>query len=601
MLQRARLLTFVVLVTILVAFCVLEVRLFCIQVAHGTEHVDRAEARQTRTVGIVAPRGRIVDCRGRILAASIPSIDIYANTRWIENPYTKIRCEKNETLDILANLLDLDRREFGAKIDRYIARDKKDDKNLSVCVARRVTDQEVIRKLFGYKEDGFLRGVDIEKGFVRTYPQGSLLGLTLGRVDYEGKGIFGVEALACESLRGEAGSRSFRKDGTKREIFSADSVERGARPGGDLKLTIDATLQLFSEMEMDRIFREYEPKWASAVVMEPSTGRILAAASVPALDMGNGTSGGKGYWNNNSFHEEYKPGSTFKPLAMAMALDAGVVDLTQKIDCENGRWRIGRRTVTDDHGSSTLLPEEIIVHSSNIGISKLVLRLVPEDAPRGSEAFAPILERFRRLGLGKRTGVLLPREEVTGRLTPLRKWSRVYTLVSVSFGYEMTVTAVQMAAAFSTLANGGVYIPPRLVESFSDREGNVIELPQAPSCRVFSGESTRTVTRMLVRVVEEGTGKPARIAGCAVAGKTGTAQKDSDRSKHTPSFVAFAPAEKPALLVLVVVDEPKGAYYGSKVAAPAVRNILEKGLAYLGVGQKEMVCAGGGRQGDVDR
>ncbi len=349
MLQRARLLTFVVLVTILIAFCILEVRLFCIQVAHGTEHADRAAAKQTRTVGLVAPRGRIVDCRERVLAASIPSIDIYVNTRWIENPHTKIRCEKNETLDILSNLLGLNRREFGAKVDKYIAKGNKKNKNYSVCVACRVTDQSVIQKLFGYKENDFLDGVDIEKGFVRTYPQGKLLGITLGKVDYDGKGIFGVEALACDMLRGEAGSRSFRKDGRGREFFSTDSVERKARPGGDLKLTIDATLQLFSEMEMERISREYSPKWASAVVLEPTTGRVLAAASIPALDMGDGTKEGKGYWNNNSFHEEYKPGSTFKPLAMAIALDAGVVDLTKKVDCENGRWRIGRRTVTDDH------------------------------------------------------------------------------------------------------------------------------------------------------------------------------------------------------------------------------------------------------------
>jgi len=347
--------------------------------------------------------------------------------------------------------------------------------------------------------------------------------------------------------------------------------------------------------------KKYDPNWAAAVVLEIGSGRILASASVPAIDPGERSVGKPNRWTNNAFKEEYNPGSSFKPLMMALAMDAGVVDVGEQIDCENGRWRIGRRTVTDDHSYGLLSTSDVIAKSSNIGMSKIALRMVPDDAGRGNESFAPILNHFKLMGLGRRTGVMRSVEESPGIVTPLDKWSRVYTLVSVSFGYEVAVTPIQLAAAFSTLANKGVYIPPRLIDSYTDPDGNVIAAPRAPSCRVISEKTALAVTRMLERVVDEGTGKKAQIANCRVAGKTGTAQKDCDRSKHTASFVAFAPADRPAIVALVVVDEPKGSIYGGTVSAPAVGAILEKGLAHFGIRSDELVIADRRRGGDAGR
>jgi cell division protein FtsI (penicillin-binding protein 3) len=581
---------------ILTAFGILEVRLFWVQIVEGEKHARNAQ--RLATVDLKVPRGRILDSRERVLAASVPAVDIWAACNELENPHTNIRNEKDETIDILSRLLDTSESEIRAKVDRGLARNPK----AWIPIARKVTDQALIQKLYRYKESRLLRGIHLMKWFARCYPQGDLMGHLIGYVDWDGVGACGMEAYADAFLQGADGSRIFRRDGIRNEIFSRDSSLTQGRPGGDLRLTVDAALQLFVEKELETLARKYSPAWSAAVVLEPGTGRVLAAGSVPGMDPRDPAAGGEGHWVNRAFQAEYLPGSSFKPLMMAIAMDAGVVDLGERIDCENGRWRVGRRPVSDIHGGYGLLsPSEILVHSSNIGISKIALRLVPQDARRGSKAFAPVLERLELLGLEKKPSILRPVEEARGRLTDLEKWTRAYSLVSVSFGYELTVTPIQMAAAFMALANGGLYIPPRLVDAYIDAGGNVIEAPQAPSRRVFSTGTAREVTRMLEKVVEEGTGEPARIPGCRVAGKTGTAQKDSDRSKHTGSFIAYAPADDPALLVLVVVDEPKGAIYGSKVAAPAVRAILEKGLVYLGVRTKDLVLAEKGRAGDADR
>ena len=592
MLQRARLLTFLVFVVILTLYGILEVRLFCIQIAGGEEHLLRAQKLQIKKEKLEAPRGRILDRSDRVLAASIPCLDVYADCDQLENPHTRYRQEKEETLELLSPLLEMDPELLRDRVER--------NPDAYVALARRITDRNMVGRLLHYKEQKFLRGIHLEKSYSRDYPHGDLMGHTIGFVDCEGVGVFGVEGFADSFLRGMDGYRQFRKDGIQNEIFSPLSATHKCRTGGDLQLTLDATLQLFVEMELEKTQKKFEANWSAAVVLEPRTGRILAAASFPRLDPENPASGEPGHWTNSVFKAEYNPGSSFKPIMMTLCMDSGVVDPSDRIECESGRWRIGRRVVTDVHGGYALLsPAEILVHSSNIGIAKLALQLVPEDTPRGGRAFAPILNHLRLLGLGQRTGVLRNAEESTGKLTSLDAWTRVYTLVSVSFGYEMTVTPIQMAAAFMTLANGGVYVHPRMIESYQDADGNVIEAPRAPSCRVFSTEMSRSVTRMLQRVVEEGSGKAARISGCPVAGKTSTARKDGDWTKHTSSFVAFAPADDPALLVLVVVDEPKGAIYGSQVAAPAVGAILRKALAHMGVRSQELVHADGGGGGDA--
>jgi|GEM_PF-655423 len=577
--DNARQLAFKILVVIVVVFGLLEVRLIWVQLAKGRAHSTNSRKLHFKREPVESSRGRIFDRRGDVLALSVPYVDVYADCDQLENPHTKKRTEKEETLKRLSELLQIDKKALREQIDR--------DPKAYRQLAARVTDDDVIQTLYRLKKGPFLRGIFLEKGYLRSYPQNALFGHTLGYVHYDGFGFCGVEALADAFLRGEPGYRLYQRDGKQNEIFSSEShLDRG-RPGGNVQLTLDTSIQLFAELELEQIERCFEPEWAAAVVLEVGTGRILASASVPALNPANPGAGATNHWTNQVFKGGYLPGSSFKPLTMTLALEAGAVDLNERIDCERGSWRIGARRVTDVHGGyGNLTPAEILIHSSNIGIAKIALRLVPEDVHKGSEAFTPILERLRLFGFGRKPRVLSPCEEAEGKLSPLRMWDRIYTLVSVSFGYQMVVSPIQMAGALLTLANGGVYTPPRLIESYINPLGTVVPGPRSPSRRLMSRSTAANVTSMLVRAVEEGSGTPARIPGCKVAGKTGTAQNDKDRSRHTASFVAYAPADDPALLVLVVVKSPKGAMYGSKVAAPAVGAILRKSLAHLGIHSK---------------
>lgn len=579
-----------ILFVIISGFLILEARLLCVQIIQGSKFSARAERLYTSGEPLPLPRGKIVDSRNTVLAASVPSLDIYADCDQLENPHTSKRCEKEETIALLAPFLGLKESILRSRVER--------NPNAYLRVAAGITDQTLIRELHLLKEKRLLRGIHFEKTFERRYSHHDLMGHTIGFVNSENRGVCGVEALADGFLGGIDGHRRYTRDGIRNEVSIGDSEIEWGRPGGTVQLTLDASIQLFAEIELAEVERLHDPKWAAAVVLEPGTGRILAAASIPSIDPSNPAEGREGHWTNHVFNASYQPGSSFKPLFMGILLDSGRVDLSETIDCGHGSRRFGARRVTDSHGYGVLTPKGIIVKSSNIGMSQIALRMVPDGCEKGDPSFEPVLSRLERLGLGRKPGVLGRNEEMAGQITPLENWTRIYTLISVSYGYEMAVTPIQMASAFLTLANDGLYLPPRLIESYRPPDGERIEMARAPSCRVYSRETCAVMTDMLEEVVKEGTGTEARIPGCRVAGKTGTARKAQDRTRHTASFVAFAPADDPALLVLVVVDEPKGAIYGGRVAAPRVKNILQKGLAHLGVRSRSLVMAEDGRAGD---
>ena len=579
-----------ILVVIIAGFLILEARLLCIQIIQGNMFSERAERLYCTGETLPMPRGRIVDCRNTVLAASIPSIDVYADCDQLENPHTEKCSEKDLTIGLLAPFFGMKESDLRVKVDR--------NPDAYVRVAAGITDQTLIRELNLLKEKRLLRGIHFEKQFKRRYSHHDLMGHTIGFVNSEAKGVCGVEALADGFLKGVDGYRRYTRDGIRNEVSIDDTPVEWGMPGGTVQLTLDAAIQLFAEIELAEIERLHDPKWAAAVVLEPGTGRILAAASIPSIDPSNPAEGREGHWTNHVFNATYQPGSSFKPLFMALALDSGRVGLSEQFDCGHGSRRFGSRRVTDSHGYGMLTTSGIIVKSSNIGMAQIALRMIPESCRKGDPAFAPLRSRLERLGLGRKPGVLRPSEEMAGLITPLENWSRIYTTISVSYGYEMAVTPIQMASAFMTIANKGIYIPPRLIESYCPPDGQRVEMAGAPSCPVYSRETSESVTRMLVKVVEEGTGTKAQIPGCPVAGKTGTARKAQDRTRHTASFIAFAPADNPTLLALVVVDEPKGAIYGGSVAAPRVKKILQKGLAPLGVQSKSLVMAEDRRAGD---
>lgn len=590
MLQRSRVLAIATLMTVLFMFLGLGVWLFMIQVCHRSDYISRLENYYFKPVNVSVPRGTIYDVKGEVLATSIPTLGLWADPDNVDKKWTTKIDERNEVAAQLADLFDTDFETFRRKLDR----------TTYVCLRKRIIDPDILGKLYQLKSKGKLRGVDFMKSYCRCYPHDALLGHTLGFVNHENTGVFGMEAVHDGFLKGRPGSRVYRKDGVQNEIFCPDEpCERGI-PGGDLQLTIDTAIQFFVEAELARAELIHRCKWAAMVVLEPRTGRILAAASLPGLNPSDPATPPyectESHWMNRAFMAEYTPGSTFKPLVMATALDRGTIGLHQTIDSEGGHWSYKGRRINDTHPVSTPLdPAGVLVHSSNVGMSKVALSMVPPDAPKGSVAFQSIRDTLSLLGFGRCPGILSEDYESPGRVTPLRNWTRKYTLVSVSFGNEISVTPIQMAAAFAVLANDGLYIPPRLVERMVSPDGTQITQPAAPACRVFSAPVCREVRDMLVRVVEEGGSRHVKIKGVKVAGKTGTAEKLPARKEVTSSFVGFAPADDPALLALVVIDEPKDAHLASKVAAPHVMAVLERGLCHLGITGTEQACAGEGR------
>ncbi len=574
MLQRSRVLAVATLGAVFVLFIALEARLFIVQIVNKPDRVEKVRNYQYKRMEVPVPRGRILDRKGELLAGSIPALEVWALTRDVDKPWTEEKDEREATAVLLARVCGLD------PGDTYRA----------LCepgyrpIHRSITDPDVMLDLYRHKRKGDLRGIDLCKKHSRRYPNGELLGHVIGFVNHDMHGVSGVESLMNAFLEGRGGSRTVCRDGVQNVIYTPDEKQDPGMPGGTVCLTIDTAIQFFAEMELAKVETTFNPKWAAAVVIEPSTGKILAAAGTPSLDPSHPGRGTQDHWINRVFSAQYTPGSSFKPLIMAMALEQGKVRLDESIDCEGGQWVVRGRRVTDVHVNYRMLdPEGILIKSSNIGMSKIALRLVPEATPKGGRAFKPILDILHLLGFGKRPGILSPAQEAPGQVTRLKDWTRIYTLISISFGNEIAVTPIQMASAFAAMVNGGMYVPPALIERMITPDGREIEPPSALPHRIFSESTCNTVKKMLVQVVEKGSGKKARIPCFAVGGKTGTAEKLPARTEVTSSFVAFAPADNPALLVLVVVDEPHGMHYASQVAAPHAGAILERSLLHLRV------------------
>jgi cell division protein FtsI/penicillin-binding protein 2 len=312
------------------------------------------------------------------------------------------------------------------------------------------------------------------------------------------------------------------------------------------------------------------------VVLDPATGQVLALANRPTTDA-NGYSRSRPEERvNRAVMHQYEPGSTFKIVPMAAALEAGLVRPDQQFDCENGRWTYRGRTIIDSLPHGILTAREVLERSSNIGMVKIGMGLEPRS----------LHDAILRFGFAARTGIELP-GEAAGSLSPLRKWSQ-QTQPSLAFGYEIDVSVLQMASAVAAVANGGVLVPPRLVLGLRDADGRVHAFPPPPGTRVISRETNRELIRMLEGVIAEGTGQRAHIEGYTLAGKSGTAKKVAGRGysagDYVASFGGFGPVAAPRLVTFVAIDTPRGdEYYGGQVAAPVFQRIMVQALSYLRV------------------
>ncbi|MDP8214907.1 MAG: penicillin-binding protein 2 [Candidatus Euphemobacter frigidus] len=531
-------------------------RLFSLQCLQHSNYRLSARNQHQSTNYIPPQRGGILDCRGNILAASIPSFSLYCVPR--EIPADRIA----DIATALAPVIEVDETELRERLTGsgwfvWLKR------HLSATAVREIKQLD-------------LPGLALKQEMKRVYPKGSLLSQVLGFTDPDGNGLEGMEWKFDRQLRGHPGWLVTEKDSKQREISWFRSNNVAPIDGCNLFLTIDEVIQAIAEEELDKVFKEYEAKGASLVVMEPSTGRILALANRPTYDPNRYTQSEAEERRNRVVADQLEPGSTFKVFPAAAALEAGLVASDTEFYCEDGSFQIGGRLLRDSHPHGVLRFDEILQKSSNIGMAKVGMIL-----GRGE------LYRFlRNFGIGRRTGIELP-GEASGCLHEPRSWSKL-SLRSITMGHEVSTTPLGLLTAFSALGNGGVLLQPRILDRIESPSGEVIyRYLRKEKGRVVSEDTARKMLEILRKVVMAGgTGRRAFIPGFQVAGKTGTAQKLDPGGGYSHSlyyalFMGLFPAAHPRVAILVVVDEPHPYYYGGVVSAPVFKEVAERIIRYL--------------------
>ncbi len=537
------------------------VRAFHLQVAAGDRLREMAEGQHLRKLRVSPRRGAIYDRHGAELAVSADVDSVYANPRRLRAMEQNPRAVARKLARILD--VDADRLEQRLSADRYF-----------VWIERRVTPHEATRV-----RELDIPGVELTTESRRYYPNRHLAAHLVGFADIDGRGIEGIELAYEEALRGSDRRVEAIRDRRGHVVFADDMEDDRSMQGKNVVLTIDKAIQHIAERELALGVRTFEARGGSVVVMDPSTGEILALANYPPFNPNEPSKHPTAHRRNRALVDRFEPGSTVKPFTMAAALTAGTVKPNQSINCENGVARIGGRRLHDAHPYEWLTPTQILAHSSNIGTAKIALDLGKKDLYRA----------FRRFGFGEPTGIGVP-GETAGILRHYRRWYDI-DAATVSFGQGMSVTNVQLATAMSALANGGRLMQPMLVRRLTDGHGATIE-ENKPRVRrqVVPRRIAKLVGQMLTAVTEPGgTAVEAGVDGYLVAGKTGTAQKADyvhggyAKDKWLASFIGFLPAERPAVVISVVIDEPVIAHYGGTVAGPVFRRIAEVTLRHMGI------------------
>jgi cell division protein FtsI (penicillin-binding protein 3) len=534
----------------------IEARLVYLQVVQYGNFMARAQKQQMRTVTAPAKRGEILDRTGRVLAYSVDADSVFADPTEIEDP------------DVVASAVCAALDECDAA-DRQAMAKKLRGTGQFTYLQRKVSPDEEQRI-----RDLKLKGIGFLKESRRYYPNKELAAHVLGYVGLDNAGLGGLESSYDSQVKGREGRLLVQTDARQQRVFS--QVERAATAGATLELTLDQFLQFIAERELRAGVDENHAAGGSAVIMDPNSGEILAMANYPTFNPNTFGRVREEARRNRAVQDLYEPGSTFKIVTASAALEEHVIRPTDLIECSPGRITFGSRVIRDTHQYGTLAFTDVIVKSSNVGAIKVGMRLGPERLGRYVNLFGfgqSIAPDFR----GENPGIVWSPE----RLDPS-------ALASVSMGYQVGVTAVQMAAALSSVANGGTLYEPRIVRAVT-RDGKRAEVEHKALRRTVSETTAAELTTIMEQVVERGTATAAKIDGFTVAGKTGTAQKLVDRryshSDYNASFIGFLPSRKPALAIVVVIDSPhaKG-YYGGTVAAPIFKRIAEESLRHLGIG-----------------
>ena len=547
----------------LVIVCVMAVwmlgiaaRLVYLQTAQHDWLHEYARQQHEDEIDISPVRGLLLDRNGSELARSIETDSCFAV------PYELKDIE--ETSKRLAPLVGLEAKELAARF----AEAKQSNKKF-MWLARRL-DEERAGEISNLKLDG----VHMRKEPKRFYPNGSLAAHVLGFVGLDEVGLAGIEQSHDQRIRGEAGKIFIETDAHQRPY---ESIVAQPTTGQSVVLTIDQMVQYRAEQSLQAAVERTNARSGTAIVLDPHTGEILALANAPTFDPNNAGASTPQSRLNEALQNIYEPGSTFKIVAYSAAIEEGLVKPDDHIDCQMGSIMVAGRLVHDGHAFGTLTIADALAKSSNVAAIKLGLRV-------GDKRMYDFMKLY---GFGSRTGVELP-GETAGLLRPVARW-QPSSMGSLAMGQEVGVTPLQMAAAFGALANAGVRISPHIVREIRGDDGSIVYRASPEQRRVVSAETAQALRRMLEGVTLNGTAKKAQLEGYTAAGKTGTAQKIDPKTKtysstkFIGSFVGFAPVENPAVVIIVVIDEPAGAYHGGDVAAPVFRDIAEQILPGLNV------------------
>jgi cell division protein FtsI/penicillin-binding protein 2 len=543
-------------------FSLFSFRLVYLQLFKHDEYAGIAAEKHVYRQSIYAERGEIFDANKEVLAHNVPVETVVADATHLNN--------MDITVSVLSATLKLPASEVSEKLRndrRYI-------------IVKREVPVDVAAALRDKLRAKNLRGIYFERDSARIYPNGSMLCHVIGFTDFEHHGIQGVESSMEQYLHGQDGYRYIEHNRAGQEIVLYRGQEHAPRDGYQVHLTVDLNLQNIVENEIDAAMREYRPAKATIILMRPQTGEILAMANRPNFDLNSRATAKPEQMKNRAIIDMMEPGSTFKIVTAASALNERKVKPDTTIFCENGAWTYGGRVLHDHKPYGELSVRDVLVKSSNIGAAKLAMSI-------GEEKF---YEYIRRFGFGERTGVELP-GEINGLVHSPQSWSKI-SITRIPMGHEIGVTPLQMTVAMATIANGGKLITPRIVKSITDSSGKTVSTFSPVVLRqVISSQTAKVIGDALRGVVSDrGTAAAAAVPGFTIAGKTGTAQKVDpkggyEHGKYVVSFTGYLPADHPEFVGLVVLDDAHTSKpelnYGGLVAGPIFAKVAEKAARYL--------------------
>lgn len=534
---------------IILLFLLLIARLFQLQIIQGETFAQQAIDQHIRRVDLQPRRGSIVDRDGHELAVDLPqlySLGVYPQQ--VAN--AKTLCQE------LASFTN-------RPISHYISRLQSPSK--FIYLEWRLTPDQCDRlKALN------LGGLNLQKSSGRFYPYHRSASQLLGYTDVDGYGIAGIEVQCDSILRGKKGWETHQRDGHGISIWDPLRGYNLPKDGGSVRLSIDVVAQEVLHHELQEAQETYRAQWAGGILMNPKTGEILAICSLPDFDPFRPQAGSVRDHKLRPLTDLFEPGSIYKIVAAAAALDQDVVDERDMFDCENGAYRIANKVLRDAHAHGWLSFEDVLVYSSNIGMAKVAEKI-------GSKELYRYALRF---GFGSPSGIEFP-GEASGSLRPYEAWKPI-DRANIAIGQGVSVTMLQMAMAYAAIANDGIMMEPRLILNWTDAKGNSYVHPAREIRRVMEPNTARTLQRILTRAVGEGTGVNAAIDSVRVAGKTGTAQLPNlihggyYQDRFIASFVGFLPADNADRLLIISICDPKGAHFGSQVSAPVFKKVVQR-------------------------